>query len=69
MQYFVDSRFGCDDNDGLTPITPWQSLEKINATTFLPGDEILLATDSVFEGQLHPKGDGSADAPIRIRSY
>ena len=69
MKYYVDSRFGCDDNDGLTPITPWQSLEKINATTFLPGDEILLATDSVFEGQLHPKGDGSADAPIRIRSY
>lgn len=69
MQYYVDSRFGCDDNDGLTPMTPWQSLEKINATTFLPGDEILLAADSVFEGQLHPKGDGTAEAPIRIRSY
>lgn len=69
MQYYVDSRFGCDDNDGLTPMTPWQSLEKINATTFLPGDEILLAADSVFEGQLHPKGDGAAEAPIRIRSY
>ncbi len=69
MQYYVDSRFGCDDNDGLTPMTPWQSLEKINAATFLPGDEILLAADSVFEGQLHPMGDGTADAPIRIRSY
>ena len=50
-------------------MTPWQSLEKINAATFLPGDEILLAADSVFEGQLHPKGDGTAEAPIRIRSY
>ena len=69
MQYYVDSRFGCDDNDGLAPMTPWQSLEKINAATFLPGDEILLAADSVFEGQLHPKGDGTAEAPIRIRSY
>ena len=69
MQYYVDSRFGCDDNDGLTPMTPWQSLEKINAATFLPGDEILLAADSVFEGQLHPMGDGTAEAPIRIRSY
>ena len=54
MQYFVNSKLGCDQNDGLTPFTPWKSLEKINATTFQPGDEILLATDSVFEGQLHP---------------
>ena len=69
MQYFVNSKFGCDQNDGLTPLTPWQSLEKINATTFQPGDEILLAANSVFKGQLHPKGDGTAEAPIRIRSY
>ncbi len=69
MQYFVDSKLGCDRNDGLTPFTPWKSLEKINAATFRPGDEILLAADSVFKGQLHPKGDGTAEAPIRIRSY
>ena len=69
MQYFVDSKFGCDRNDGLTPTTAWKSLEKINAAGILPGDEILLAADSVFEGQLHPKGDGTAEAPIRIRSY
>ena len=69
MQYFVHSTIGCDNNDGLTPVTPWKSLEKINAATFQPGDEILLATDCVFRGQLHPMGDGTADAPIRIRSW
>ena len=41
MQYFVHSTLGCDNNDGLTPVTPWKSLEKINATTFQPGDEIV----------------------------
>ncbi|MBR5445905.1 MAG: right-handed parallel beta-helix repeat-containing protein [Clostridia bacterium] len=69
MQYFVDAKFGRDQNDGLTPATPWKSLEKINATTFQPGDEILFSTNCVYKGQLHPKGDGTAEAPIRIRSY
>ena len=69
MQYFVDAVFGCDDNDGLSPVTPWQTLDKVNATTFVPGDEILLRTGCTFHGQLHPLGDGSAEAPCRISSY
>ena len=69
MQYFVDAVFGCDDNDGLSPVTPWRTLDKVNATTFAPGDEILLCTGCTFHGQLHPLGDGSAEAPCRIGSY
>ena len=69
MRYFIDAVNGCDHNDGLTPATAWQTLEKINATTFLPGDEILLKTGCVFRGQLHPLGDGTAEAPIRIGAY
>ena len=66
MRYYVDSWFGCDENDGLTPETAWETLKNINATTFLPGDEILLKKGSIFFGQLHPLGDGTAEAPIRI---
>ena len=69
MRYYIDNAYGCDQNDGLTPETAWETLEKINATTFLPGDEILLKKGCIFPGQLHPLGDGTAEAPIRIATY
>ena len=69
MRYYLDSAFGCDKNDGLTPETAWETLTNVNATTFLPGDEILLKKGSIFFGQLHPQGDGTAEKPIRIGTY
>ena len=48
MRYYVDSGFGCDQNDGLTPETAWETLKNVNATTFMPGDEILLKKGSFF---------------------
>ena len=69
MQYFVDALNGRDHYDGHTPLTPWQTLDKINATVFQPGDEIYLRSGCTFRGQLRPSGDGTADAPIRIGAY
>ncbi len=69
MQYFVDALNGCDRNDGCSPQAPWQTLERVNATTFTPGDVILLRCGCTFRGQLHPLGDGTAEAPIRIATY
>ena len=66
MQYFVDALNGRDHYDGHTPLTPWQTLDKINATVFQPGDEIYLRSGCTFRGQLRPSGDGTAGAPIRI---
>ena len=40
--YYVDSVGGNDDWSGTSPSTAWQSLDKVNATTFQPADEILL---------------------------
>lgn len=40
--YYVDSTIGDDSNSGTSPETPWKSLDKVTATTFLPGDTILL---------------------------
>ena len=34
MQYFVDALNGRDDNDGRTPLTPWQTLDKIIVCNF-----------------------------------
>lgn len=67
--YFVDSVSGADHNPGTSPRTAWKSLDKTNATTFHPGDRILLKSGSVWTGQLWPKGSGSADQPIIIDKY
>ena len=70
--YYVDSVGGNDDWDGLSPSTPWQSLGKVNGTTFSPGDEILLKAGSVWQGGdglLYPKGSGADGSPILIDMY
>ena len=67
--YYIDSRAGKDSNSGTSPAAAWQSLDKVNATTFQPGDKILLKSSSVFHGQLWPKGSGTEDHPIIIDMY
>ncbi len=67
--YFVDSQSGSDANDGKSGAHPWRTLDKLNATIFQPGDSIVLKAGSTWEGQLWPKGSGSADQPIRLGSY
>jgi len=67
--YYLDALNGNDQNTGSTPQKPWKSLSKINATTFAPGDTILLKAGSVWEGQLWPKGSGSPSQPIRLGRY
>lgn len=62
--YYVDSTIGDDSNSGTSPETPWKTLDKVTATTFLPGDTILLKSGSIWNGEwLWPKGSGTADAP------
>ena len=67
--YYVDSISGNDSNLGSSPASAWKSLAKINATTFLPGDRILLKSGSVWHGQLWPKGSGSEGHPITVDMY
>lgn len=68
--YYVDSTIGDDSNSGTSPETPWKTLDKVTATTFLPGDTILLKSGSIWNGEwLWPKGSGTADAPIKIDKY
>lgn len=67
--YYVDSDGGNDSNPGTSPEKAWSSLEKINATTFQPGDRILFQKGDVWNGQLSPKGSGTKEAPIVIGDY
>ncbi len=67
--YYVDSKDGNDANDGRSAKKAWKSLAKVNATTFAPGDTILLRAGSAWEGQLWPKGSGAEGKPIRVGKY
>jgi hypothetical protein len=67
--YYVDSANGNDSNRGTSPEAAWKSLAKVSATTFKPGDRILLKSGSVWSGQLWPRGSGEDGFPIRIDIY
>ena len=57
--YYVSVLTGSDSNDGLTPSSPFKSLDKINETPLNPGDKVLLEKGSVFKNQyLHIKNCG-----------
>ena len=60
---------GNDLNPGTSAGKPWKSLEKVNATTFKPGDRILFQSGGSWSGQLHPKGSGAPGKPIEIGMY
>ncbi|MGC4111467.1 MAG: right-handed parallel beta-helix repeat-containing protein [Nocardioides sp.] len=67
--YYVDATAGSDSNNGTSSATPWQSLTKINATTFGAGDQILLKRGATWNGQLYPKGSGTSTSPITLSVY
>lgn len=67
--YYVDSTIGDDSNSGTSPETPWKTLDKVTATTFLPGDTILLKSGSIWNGEwLWPKGSGTEYTTISTYS-
>jgi hypothetical protein len=67
--FHVDCRAGDDDHDGRSPATAWHSLAKVSATTFSPGDSILLQRGTRCTGTLWPKGSGEPGRPIRLAAY
>ncbi|MEK0314660.1 choice-of-anchor Q domain-containing protein [Cohnella sp. 56] len=67
--YYVDSAAGNDANSGTSTSQPWRTLTKVNGTVFNPGDRILFKSGSVWNGQLWPKGSGTAGSPIAVDRY
>ncbi len=66
--YYIDNTSGNDNNSGLSPVAAWQSLTKVNAASFLPGDSILFIRGGVWRGQLKPKS-GNSSAYIIYSAY
>ena len=67
--YYVNAISGNDDAAGTSADAPWKSLDKVDATTFQPGDEILFADGDSWTGQLWPKGSGTDGNDITVGSY
>ena len=66
--YYVNSRFGNDDNSGTTKETGWKSLKNLS-NKFLPGDNILFARGSSYIGGFVFTSSGTAEKPIVFSSY
>ncbi len=69
VTYYVDCESGSDAAAGTAPDKAWRTLQKVAATTFAPGDTILLRRGTRCRGMLWPKGSGAENRPIRIDAY
>ena len=68
--YYIDATNGNDANDGSSPATAWQTISKVNATTFVGGDSVLFKCGEVWTGStLAPKGSGTSNKRIVISKY
>ena len=66
--YYV-ANAGNDSNNGLTPATAWQTLSKVNSSTFNAGDSILLNRGDNWIERLSLASSGSAGNPIIVSVY
>ena len=62
--YYIDSVDGSDSNNGLSEGAAWQSIGKVNQSTFLPGNRILFKSGLVLVLVL---GLGLALVRVRVR--
>lgn len=68
MATYYLSNTGNDSNNGLTPETAWQTIDKLNASTFAANDQILFKRGDSFYGSIVLKYIG-ATAPILYGAY
>ncbi|MGD0542191.1 MAG: hypothetical protein ABSB33_11790, partial [Tepidisphaeraceae bacterium] len=67
--YYV-SPTGSDINSGTSPGSPWQSLSKVDSTTFAPGSQILFQSGGNWYGQqLSASSSGTPTDPITYGCY
>jgi len=69
VTYYVDSATGSDSKDGTSSSTAWQTIARVNRTTFHPGDSILFRRGDIWREQLNITSSGSFGNPITFGSY
>ncbi len=67
--YYVDSVHGSDKNAGTAPDAPWQTLARLQAHKYAPGDTVYLARGSAWDTNLYIQEGGTAEAPVTFRAF
>lgn len=68
--YYVDSKTGSDANNGLTPESPFQTLDKVSAMSKEPATKVLFKSGAVFKGSLTLKDlKGTPAKPFIVDIY
>jgi len=66
--YYV-SNTGSDTNNGTSESTPWQTIAKVNASTFSPGDQILFKRGDTWREILIISSSGTLENYITFGNY
>lgn len=67
--YYVSSSTGSDANSGTSSGAAWQTVAKVNAQTFSPGDSVLFRRGDVWNESLVPSASGTTGNPIAFDAY
>ena len=67
--YYVSSSTGNDNNEGLTEVTAWKTLNKVSKHSFLPGDSILLKRGDKWNERLKFPSSGKTGNHITLGAY
>ena len=63
------SNTGNDNSKGTSPLTPWQTINKLNTAKLKPGDRIFFKGGDRFLGEIEINNSGTDEKPIIISSY
>lgn len=67
--FYVDSKGGCDENDGRSEAAPFKTLERVSRESYGPGDRIRFRGGRTYCGSLTLNACGHASAPVRVEAY
>ena len=67
--FYVNGTDGDDEASGREPGEAWRTLRNVNGREWGPGDRLLFAADTVYEGPLELRGGGSPLAPVTVGQY
>jgi hypothetical protein len=67
--YYVDATNGSDSNDGTTPDTAWKTINKVNTSTFSPGEHIVFKAGETWREALSVPSSGESGNPITFGAY
>jgi len=67
--YYVDATNGNNSNSGTSLSTAWKTIDKVNNSSFIPGDSILFKKGEQWREVLEPPSSGTSGNRITFGSY